>query len=261
MRPIYEVSIDLETGPSPQEEVDALMKHWKPPGNVKDPAKIEARREEAYLKAYEKSSLLNAAPILCVGLAWLNEEGGAEWTVFESMEEGFSEKRMLQDLSAWISQCCAPALTVIGHNIIGFDLPKLRLAYLRHRLPRPNFLRVEQAGYRTHQVFDLMRNFRYISTEHSDERFVSAATVCRTLGINQDEDEISGADVAQALNEGRHDDIMMHCRADAMRAMTAFHLITAGAMPVPDGGGEDEDPETLFPTFGEGISEKIGGTD
>lgn len=45
--------LDLETGHAPQAAIEAAIAAWKPPANIKDEAKIEARRQEAMIKIRE----------------------------------------------------------------------------------------------------------------------------------------------------------------------------------------------------------------
>ena len=41
------VVLDIETGDAPIECVETALQSWKPPANIRDPEKIEARRQEA----------------------------------------------------------------------------------------------------------------------------------------------------------------------------------------------------------------------
>jgi len=60
--------LDLETGDAPAEAVAARSRILEGTGNVKDEAKIAARRQEAAAKISERAALLDASPILCVAL-------------------------------------------------------------------------------------------------------------------------------------------------------------------------------------------------
>lgn len=68
LAPATFVVIDLETGDAPAEAVEQALAGWTPPGNLKDPVKIDARRAEAVEKIRERAALLDASPILCVAL-------------------------------------------------------------------------------------------------------------------------------------------------------------------------------------------------
>jgi hypothetical protein len=66
---------------------------------------------------------------------------------------------------------------LVGQNF-GFDIGKLRNAYMRHRL----YLPVCVDAWRWFApMFDLMRQIRYFSTEYHNEPFVSLEVIARIL--------------------------------------------------------------------------------
>ena len=221
------LAIDIETAPAPDEAIDTLMADWKPPGNVKDPAKIEARRVEAEEKAQEKASLLDASPIICIGY------GHTDASVIHTLDhaalyDGFGqESRMLDEFADCLAMACSSGTEIVGHNLLGFDLPKLRLAYIRHGIPIPPVLCYRPD--RRQPVYDTMLNFRYFSTEHNQDRFCSLELVCHTLGVEYDDGGLKGKDVAAAYEEGRHDEIIRHCHADIATTIKVYRAMTGAS--------------------------------
>ena len=216
-KPLPAICIDIETANADSRYVDAAIENWTPPANIKDPAKLKARYNEARIKLAEKSALSDAAPIICVAL--YDSDGHMTTTRFEQSEES-----ILQTLSNFLRDSVSAGTELVGHNILGFDLPKLRLAYLRHGLQLPLCLRPPTTQHRQ-PVFDLMREFRYFSAEHYNSRYVSLKTVLETLGIERP-DDIDGTDVPKAYAEGRHNEILNHTWLDVELTMRAYKMLT-----------------------------------
>ena len=217
-KPLSALCLDIETADADTSYVDRAMADWTPPANVKDPEKIEARRLEAMAKLEDKAALMDSAPIICIGINYGDQNNCTAIAGFES------EKQMLEDLADYLDAATSAGTEIVGHNLIGFDLPKLRLAYLKYGLALPLCLRPPSMAHRQ-PVFDLMREFRYFSAEHYDERYVSLKTVLDTLGINRPND-IDGAEVPKAYREGRYDEILEHARLDVELAMRAYKMMT-----------------------------------
>ena len=224
-KPLSALCIDIETADADTSYVDRAMADWKPPANIKDSAKIDARYLEAVAKIADKAALMDGAPIICVAL-----HHGELTHCFHRLdvETDFlsaaqSDKQMLSELRAYLNEATSAGTELVGHNLLGFDLPKLRLAYLRHSLALPLCLQ-PPTPQRRQPVFDLMREFRYFSAEHHDERYVSLKTVLDTLGIERP-DDIDGADVPKAYREGRHDKILEHARLDVELTMRAYKMM------------------------------------
>jgi len=220
MSTIPYIVIDIETAPAEQKHIDALMADWNPPGNIKDPEKIEARRLEAEQKAKGKASLLDAAPIIVIGFT---HRQSFEPSFFDSFGPGNTELNMLESFSNHLSPNTGAGTELVGHNIQAFDLPKLRLAYLRNGLELPSILRVNPGRFQP--CFDTMRMFRYWSTENYDNRYVSLETVCRTLGVPHNDGGISGKDVAGCYEHGEYQKILKHAEADVITTLAVYRAM------------------------------------
>lgn len=212
--------IDIETGYADENAIEAQIKRWTPPGNVKDPEKIEARRAEAAEKIREQSALLDAAPITVISAK--TETATVIFTAFQTSEkvEGVSilpansEKEMLMLFSIWANVSTAQDTVIAGHNIIGFDLPKLRGAYLRHRQPLPGILSIGMSSEDRNPVLDSMLKFRYFSAEHSNGDWVGLDVVAASLGVRQHKNIVSGADVPRLHAEGKYRELLLYAALD-----------------------------------------------
>lgn len=222
--------LDLETGFAPQANIDAALEGWKPPKNWKDET-VAAKRAEMAEKAEEKSALLDAAPIICLALKTdriaviLNGMDSTSyeipgWLCFPCCDE----RGLLMALRTILESCPGPETVIVGHNILGFDLPKIRNAYLRNRLRLPLALRDQDQP-----ITDTMRQIRYFSMESADERFVSLDTVARVLGILQPKQVITGADCPRLHKEGRIAEILTYCCLDVATTERAYLLMTGQA--------------------------------
>lgn len=245
------------------EEIDAEAERaaatWTPPANIKDPAKIEERREaalarieadrlaalekveerraEAVARIREKAALLDASPIVCVGVQTDREAAefnGMDGTAFDiggvpAIPCG-NERGLLVKMRDWLDARTGPRTVVVGHNIRGFDLPKLRNAFMRHslRLPAifaPRILEGDQVA----SVVDTMKLFTAFSMEHRDDFMVSLEVVAAGLGIPRPKAVINGSDVPRLYRAGEFASILTYCAVDVACTTRAYLLMTGQA--------------------------------
>lgn len=224
--------LDIETGDAPEEAITAAVNAWKAPSNWK-PETVEKNRIEAAAKIREKAALLDASPILCVGI-----RSDRDCLLFSGMGElstvdiaGWqikahpNECEMLKDVRTWLDAHTDEMTTLAGHNVRNFDLPKLRGAYVRHRLPLPACLRPREG--QGQPVTDTMTLFRTFSMEHRDDFAVSLDVVCSTFGIKRIKQVITSADVPRLHLEGRIEDIINHCCIDVDDTTEIYQLMMA----------------------------------
>lgn len=230
--PVSWAVIDIETGDAPEEAIAKAIADWTPPGNVTKSETIQAKRIEAEMKIRDRAALLDQSPILCIVVR--TDRGGmilsgmpdqavtaADWTLYSCG----NERDMLLTFRAWADQQCSPGTCIVGHNSIGFDLPKLRCAYSRHRLRCPNILAVSPDGEVLQPVSDTMRLFRQFSMQHRDG-YASLADMCASLGVIQPKGEITGADVPRLHREGRYAEILTYCAGDVASTARCWLLMT-----------------------------------
>lgn len=233
--PVQYLCLDIETGNAPDDEIEAALAAWKAPSNWK-PETVEAKRAEAEQKIREKSALLDGAPILCVSIQ--TEHGNI---VFDGMDTEdalipdwrtvrcANERDMLRALREYFDIHCDELTTIIGQHVKGFDLPKLRHAYVRHRLKLPHILEPKLMGEMANEVVDIQFLFKAFSTECREDKFITLTRIAQGLGIPLPKTHVSGADVPKLHEAGEHAVILAYCAIDTSVTMRAFQLMTSSA--------------------------------
>lgn len=236
---------DIETGYASAEDIEKMVLEWKAPANIKDPDKISAKFQEFKAEAKEKSALLDRAPITV--LAIVTESVRIIFNciadpcpvkkmpnIDAEIRNFGSEKEMLLDLREWLEKNTSAATVVIGFNCLGFDLPKLRNAYIRHKLNLPKILLAE-----VNDVYDVMKKFtRSFSAEFSNEYYVKLKVVQSRLGLPEYKEVISGADAPRLAAEGKSKLVIPYCYLDTVTTYMAFLYMT-GQMPDQDNNKQE----------------------
>lgn len=122
------IVFDIETGPLPDEILDQLIPPFDPDavklGNLKDPAKIAEKIAEAernHVTDFKAKAALSPISGQVLAIGYLESKDDAEPT----MEAYEHEEVMLEDFWLQFSACAKRPVKMIGHNILGFDLPFL----------------------------------------------------------------------------------------------------------------------------------------
>lgn len=232
------LALDIETGNAPIEAVEAAIENLKPPANIKDPDKIAAKLKEMAEKRAERAALLDASPILCI--ACKTDTGGV---IFDSMNAtgleinnwqvvtSDNEKSMLIEFRTWADATITPDTVITGHNAIGFDLPKIRNAYIRHRLQLPLFLSLALRNDAACEIIDTMKIAKSFTMQHRDNLFISLDTLADILSIERPKQAMTGAQVPAAFERGEYAPILIYCAIDTETTAQAFQLMT-GISPV-----------------------------
>lgn len=221
--------IDCETADASPDDIAAAAERYKVPSNIKDMAKREARKGEAAAKLVERAALLDSSPIVC--LAAKTETQSVLFNGMDSMcyhVDGWTvlgcsnEKMMLDAFSLWTRSACDENTLVVGHNVMRWDLPKLRVRTVWHRLPLPAILDPAQS------VYDTMKAFRYFSAQNYDEIFVSLDLICATFGLPRKRPLLNGADIPRLYREARYAEICTYNCCDVALTEAVF-LLMAGS--------------------------------
>lgn len=229
--PAQYLVIDLETGNAPAEAIENAINSWEPPKYYKDPEKIEAKRKEEFNRIMERGALLDASPILCAAVKTrtarllINGMGGVNsvegWKVYDWQDE----RKMLYFFREWLNDNTNMDSAIVGHNVRGFDLPKLRNAYLRHRLKLPELLAITARPDEGPQVVDTAQLFKAFSMEHRNDFCPSISDMAYSLGLPMPKAVISGADVPKLHEAGRYQEILTYCAIDTATTEAAYLLM------------------------------------
>lgn len=111
--------IDTETAPEPDEVLESMKPEFSAPANYKDPEKIAANIAEQEAKWKEKAALSPMTGRI-VAFAVARDNGAA---IGEASLDPRDEKELLQEAWGAITEHSAYTNTILGWNILGFDLP------------------------------------------------------------------------------------------------------------------------------------------
>ena len=233
------ICLDIETCHASLEAIEAEIALYKGQSNWKAET-IEANKEKHADKVREKSALLDSAPIATIGICdqdgdavvfhWLRVDSGKLENSVLSIKAGETERDMLLAFRDFSNTSIDRDTAIVGFNL-GFDLPKLRLAYVRHGLKPPEFLLPNTPN----QSIDVMRIFtRYYSTK--DLPFVGLDEVIKRLGIAPEGKQMEGKEapvyVAKGFegsepdNNQWHKDLIIYNALDVLLTMRAFLILT-----------------------------------
>lgn len=193
------IALDIETANGRPEDAERhLRAHWSPPSNYKTAEAVG----NAWLKYREektaKRALLDHAPVVVVtlrtplmlhALHCLGAAPIAPCAVTGGGIEGFATApEMLRALRNAMQLLVGPETVLVGHNIRGFDLTKLRWQYVRAGLQMPDALAGDQP------VFDTMREYgkRFSMVE---KPFVALADLLDEFGLPNHKGEMDGSKV------------------------------------------------------------------
>lgn len=247
-------AFDLETGDAREDDIELACALVKPASNIKDPEKVQENLATKRAKIAEKAALMDAAPIASAAFVTEAEKvifyhRGYPWGKFTPVKaiKGFGgtlvcekdERGMLLVLRDWMDARSVlfdkeeqatlkkrKGSILICHNLFGFDLPKLRLAYIRNELRLPEILDPE-AVERGAEYYDTMKHFlRYFTTENAGDQFISVEAVGARLGLPQYKAHMSGADVPKAVREGKALDVLTYNGLDALEHYAFFRSMT-----------------------------------
>jgi predicted PolB exonuclease-like 3'-5' exonuclease len=114
---------DIETGPAPADELEAIAPTFEAPKNLKDPAKIEAAIAEKRADWFERAALSPiTGRVLCIGFA--DPSTGTTWTIGD--QPHLDERAIVARFFDSLADCAmGSAAKLVGWNVHGFDLPFL----------------------------------------------------------------------------------------------------------------------------------------
>jgi hypothetical protein len=198
---------DIETGPLPDEDLEQFFEYdetkvtgyhligktFDPAsvkcGNLKDPAKIEAKVEEARKKFLDDQEAANVALAMGRDAAWEQFKSKAalspvtgrvlavgwhcdQWTEdqhFSTLwQNEHDEKTLVRMTLETIEKFIAGGHKVIGNNICNFDLPFLIRRAWKFGIRIPLAITAELNSYRSTRIIDTLKEWRCGVRDNSD---------------------------------------------------------------------------------------------
>lgn len=221
---------DIETANAAPEEVKAhFEKTYRTPRNYKEPKKIAEHREKAWASASEIAALHPCAPVIAIGLKTPDElrclhcmREHPAGIRMGGLVEGFANAQgMLEAYANLIGARTTEETALVGFNIRDFDLPALRRAMARMRMPIPAaLLNPDQP------LFDNMVKYcRLFSGTH--DIMMSAPEVSAGLGIEPH--GVSGAVVPELHAAGDFEAVIDKVLLDVIEEEAQFLRMTGRA--------------------------------
>lgn len=211
------IFIDIETIPTQNEFIQKhILENIEPDGRLKDPEKIAADIAKKSEKAIHSTGLSGLfGQVLCVGIA---QDDSDPICVYNTT----GEDNLLADVRSLIcperqhtktpSDYCAQ--TLVGHNVLAFDVPFLSQRMMVNGLP-PLFKHGSKPWDLT--VEDTMLMFACGKRD-----MYSLDDLCLAFGVDSPKGELDGSKVYEYYMAGRHDEIKEYCIRDVVATREVY---------------------------------------
>lgn len=216
--------LDLETIPTQRQDLrDYIAATIKPPATIKLPASIAKWHAESKAEAVEdavsKTGLDGAfGQVCCIGYD-LRDDGNPD--VIYGLDEADVLNRFNVALGE-IVPAMHSACTIVGHNVLSFDLRFLVQRCIVNGIkPHPIIAVAANAKAWDNKVYDTMLNWN----PDRDKR-ISLDKLCTALGVPSPKGEIDGSMVGQYVADGRIAEVADYCRNDIMATRLVYKRMT-----------------------------------
>ena len=225
------IVIDIETRDADEAALNIERRFVKPHANTKDTDKQRKQVQERSQKIIENAALLDASPIICIGLKTPTitvqfstyPDGGLSDYPNDTVLLYKNENLLLESFRQWIDGHGEVAF--IGHNVEsrkdvkGFDLPHLRFRYASYGLPIPNAL----DPLRTRSVDTMLLFWK---SSRIATPFVSLEEVAIRLGIIDYALNFPGERVPLLWKEGRIKEILLKNQYDLLLTEQIYYRLS-----------------------------------
>lgn len=225
------IYIDIETLPPlgwSDDQVDAYVRE-RVPGTFKKPESIAQWCEENRMDVFAKAALdWRVSRIACIGVVHEVEGEAIGSAVFDGGTNDNDERRCLHAFELWLSTVRGYDETLCGHNILGFDLPRLHITAARLRHVLAGWFRSVSSA--RHRVVDTM-HLAFPSRER-----VSLADLSQAVGVGAKSGH--GSEVLTMWLEGRHAELRDYCLQDVKVTRQVYRALV-GDLAEEDHGVEE----------------------
>jgi uncharacterized protein YprB with RNaseH-like and TPR domain len=202
--------IDIETGDAVGASLDIEKKHIRK-GNTKDEEKISRKAVEL------KAGCLDLSPIAIYGMKSSASPVPVVLAVNGVSVDGVRVISCPDELHllSWVQDVLADVprdVEIVTFNGYGFDLPKLRLAFVRYGLTVPECLTVNhQTDLQLEMSKFLVRNYAFCSLEEA----------CKKVGIDFKK-SIPGSEINAYIEAGRMAELIAYNVGDLLAEEQLF---------------------------------------
>lgn len=219
------IAFDIETGPLPDEEILKQVKPFEAPkhpgtfdpdrvktGNLKDPAKIKAKLQDAYTAHERACSEYETNVEILKREWWASTVGSAALSPLTGriLAIGYlstdtdalaldigDEEPMLRRFWKQYEKCKSEGRLLVGHNITAFDVPFIIRRSWIHGMSIP--AGVIERNRIDHKVF--------VDTMHTwscgNREMISLDSLCRAFGVQGKPEGVDGSMFADLLKADR----------------------------------------------------------
>jgi hypothetical protein len=232
--PVPYLVLDLETCDPTEQEIELEAAFLKASGNCLTDEARDRSLKKKIDSLQEKAALTDLAPIACIAVKTpekpsvfsqfpLNPEEHAAFTAqgidYYSAPD---EKTLLMRFRDFLASQTDEFTTLVGYNILGFDVRKLRFRYLFHRLKIPGFL---QPGGSVVDLMAIVNN--HLTIKHE---WLSLDEILQKLHVAGGK-LLDGSEVPALLAAGEYARVLAYCIHDTLLCEQLYALIagTIGA--------------------------------
>jgi hypothetical protein len=225
---INNLFIDIETIPGNTFMVEKAISGVSPPANYKKPETI-AQWQEEQGEAARKAAVhsLGMHPAFCqiVCLSWALDDNSP--TTYHGEDEKALLSVWLDDLAESLEKCRnGYSYRLIGHNVLGFDLPVIWFRCMVNGINSPLLLNPRTVKpWETLKAFDTLYQLG-----GGNNKGFSLANMAKLLKIPDKYPDIDGSMVWDMWQQGRHNEVADYCEEDVkivrrlFNAMKEFYL-------------------------------------
>ena len=270
---------DIETAPEPDDVLEGLftfdesaVKNYRllttdfdpgevKLGNMKDPAKIEAKIEAARLKftmdkaavtdqietarmeswqTFQDRAALSPLTGRVLAIGWWNLDTSNTFVAHVDGEtEPITENVLIENFLCMADAVLSDGGSLIGHNIIGFDFPFLLRRGLKFGIRPPKTIVNALAQYRPSNLIDTMREWQF---GNRAEGFVKLDQLAAFFGTQRKTGD--GADFHKKFfgTFEERQEALAYCRNDVVMTAEIAAKMRLIAMPAKQAAAQSESP-------------------
>lgn len=221
------IVFDIETLPCADEALlAAVIATVAPPRTLKKPESIAAwwaeEGEAAKAEAIAKTALDGALGRICC-ICWAIGDQPATGEISHNEAELIRLFFAACEDAAKVERYYKPVgtHTMVGHNIVGFDLRFLWQRAVIHGIKRPKCIPWNAKPWDP-SIQDTM-----LLWNPGHEKRISLDKLCNVLGVPTSKGDLDGSKIAQAWADGRLNDIADYCRADVEATRACYRKMMA----------------------------------
>lgn len=232
-RPCDDAALIIDISQQAKAEATEAAEAVKAPSNYKDEAKIieyiSTKRAEIYAGALDavaqkvaRTSLDGAYGRICC-ICWAIDDQPA------TGEIGDNEAELIRLFFEACEDAATPmhydksvtTLTVVGHNVSGFDMRFLWQRAVVHGIKRPSCIPWNA------KPWDACIKDTMLMWNPDRDKRISLDKLCKVLGVPTSKGDLDGSKIAQAWADGRRNEIADYCMADVVATRECYRRMTA----------------------------------